>query len=127
MKSSIGIIGGGFSGCMLAYHLLENTKDLQVVIFNKTSRIGPGLAYEPQSSTMLLNVKAGKMSAFTAIPTDFVDWLTKENIFPLNTREEITDSFVSRELYGYYLDQIWQNILQMKKKLDYLPRMETIL
>ena len=113
MKSSIGIIGGGFSGCMLAYHLLENTKDFQVVIFNKSSRIGPGLAYQPQSSTMLLNVKAGKMSAFPAIPTDFVDWLTKENIFPLNTREEITDSFVSRELYGYYLDQIWQNILQI--------------
>ena len=112
MKSSIGIIGGGFSGCMLAHHLLEKTEDLQVVIFNKSSRIGPGLAYEPQSSTMLLNVKAGKMSAFPAIPSDFVDWLIKENIFPFKTSDEITDSFVSRELYGHYLDHIWQNILQ---------------
>ena len=113
MKSSIGIIGGGFSGCMLAHHLLEKTENFQVVIFNKSNRIGPGLAYEPQSSTMLLNVKAGKMSAFPAIPSDFVDWLIKENIFPFKTSDEITDSFVSRELYGYYLDHIWQNILQI--------------
>lgn len=112
MKSSIGIIGGGFSGCMLAHHLLEKTENFQVVIFNKSNRIGPGLAYEPQSSTMLLNVKAGKMSAFPAIPSDFVDWLIKENIFPFKTSDEIADSFVSRELYGYYLDHIWQNILQ---------------
>ena len=86
MKSIIGIIGGGFSGCMLAHHLLEKTEDLQVVIFNKSSRIGPGLAYEPQSSNMLLNVKAGKMSAFPSIPADFVDWLMEQNQFPLKTK-----------------------------------------
>ena len=112
MKSSIGIIGGGFSGCMLAQHLLESTSEVNIIIFNKSTRIGPGVAYQPASNVLLLNVKAGKMSAFSTLPTNFVDWLIKENIFPLKTREEITDSFVSRELYGYYLDHIWQNILQ---------------
>lgn len=109
MKSIIGIIGGGFSGCLLAHHLLENTKDLQVVVFNKSSRIGPGLAYQPQSSTMLLNVKAGKMSAFPSIPTDFVDWLMEHNHYPLKTKTEISNSFVGRELYGQYLEAIWNN------------------
>ena len=112
MKSSIGIIGGGFSGCMLAHHLLEKTEDLQVVIFNKSSRIGPGLAYEPQSSNMLLNVKAGKMSAFPSIPSDFVDWLMEQNQFPLKTKTEISNSFVGRELYGQYLETSWKNTQQ---------------
>lgn len=108
MKSIIGIIGGGFSGCMLAHHLLEKTEDLQVVIFNKSSRIGPGLAYEPQSSNMLLNVKAGKMSAFPSIPSDFVDWLMEQNQFPLKTKAELSNSFVGRELYGQYLETRWK-------------------
>ena len=112
MKSIIGIIGGGFSGCLLAHHLLENTKDLQIVVFNKSSRIGPGLAYQPQSSTMLLNVKAGKMSAFPAIPSDFVDWLMERNQFPLKKKAEISNSFVGRELYGQYLETIWKNTQQ---------------
>ena len=112
MKSIIGIIGGGFSGCMLAHHLLEKTEDLQVVIFNKSSRIGPGLAYEPQSSNMLLNVKAGKMSAFPSIPSDFVDWLMEQNQFPLKTKAELSNSFVGRELYGQYLETSWKNTHQ---------------
>ena len=107
MKSSIGIIGGGFSGCMLAYHLLEKTKDLQVVIFNKSSRIGPGLAYDPASSSMLLNVKAGKMSAFPSLPSDFVDWLIQVDAYPLKTKAEISNTFASRELYGRYLETSW--------------------
>jgi uncharacterized NAD(P)/FAD-binding protein YdhS len=112
MKSSIGIIGGGFSGCLLAHHLLEKTADLQVVIFNKSSRIGPGLAYQPQSSKMLLNVKAGKMSAFPSLPTDFVDWLMEQNQFPLKTKAELSNSFVGRELYGQYLETRWKNTHQ---------------
>jgi len=112
MKSIIGIIGGGFSGCILAHHLLEKTEDLQVVIFNKSSRIGLGLAYDPQSSNMLLNVKAGKMSAFPSIPTDFVDWLMDQNQFPLKTKAEISNFFVGRELYGQYLETCWKNTHQ---------------
>ncbi len=109
MKSSIGIIGGGFSGCLLAYHLLEKTEDLQVVIFNKSSRIGPGLAYQPQSSKMLLNVKAGKMSAFPSLPADFVDWLIQVNAYPQKTKAEISNTFASRELYGRYLETSWES------------------
>ena len=109
MKSSIGIIGGGFSGCLLAHHLLEKTADLQVVIFNKSSRIGPGLAYEPQSSNMLLNVKAGKMSAFPSLPSDFVDWLIQVDAYPLKTKAEISNTFASRELYGRYLETSWES------------------
>ena len=67
MKIKIGIIGGGFSGAMLARHLLNSKQNLEIYIFNNDAKFGRGIAYQAQIDSLLLNVPAGKMSACAAM------------------------------------------------------------
>ena len=79
MKIKIGIIGGGFSGAMLARHLLNSEQNIEIYIFNNDAKFGRGIAYQAQIDSLLLNVPAGKMSAYSNQPDHFVDWLNKKN------------------------------------------------
>jgi len=56
------IIGGGFSGTMLAVHLLQDT-DLSIAVIDRGTLPGRGLAYGSPHQFHLLNVPAGEMSA----------------------------------------------------------------
>lgn len=116
MKRTIGIVGGGFSGCLVAYHLLCNSPNLKLIIFNKTAQIGPGIAYQPVDDVLLLNVRAGKMSALPDQPNHFLDWLIQQSQFKKIKREILADSFVSRTYYGQYLSHIWSSLLQQYPK-----------
>lgn len=61
------IIGGGFSGTILATRLLRNAL-LSVAVLDRESIPGRGLAYSTPHRFHLLNVPAGKMSAFPDQP-----------------------------------------------------------
>jgi uncharacterized NAD(P)/FAD-binding protein YdhS len=78
MVKRIGIIGGGFTGTMLLRHLVEQKKELlSIFIYNSNADFARGTAYNPKSSRLLLNVVAGKMSAFPDKPNHFVEWCLK--------------------------------------------------
>ncbi len=98
-KRTIAIIGAGFSGTLTAVNLLRATPshDLRVVLIEQGSAHGRGLAYRFRDDNHLLNVPAGNMSALADEPDHFVSYC--QNIDPaLNAK-----SFVSRRLYGEYL------------------------
>ncbi|ERO63484.1 FAD/NAD(P)-binding protein [Pseudomonas piscis] len=98
-STSILIVGGGFSGTLTAIHLLRATADQAVAItlIDPASTPGRGLAYRGNDDNLLLNVPAGNMSAFADEPSHFVDFC--QQIDPsINV-----GSFVSRRLYGRYL------------------------
>ena len=105
MKIKIGIIGGGFSGAMLARHLLNSKQNLEIYIFNNDAKFGRGIAYQAQIDSLLLNVPAGKMSAYSNQPNHFVDWLNKKN---KESKEKFDQKFVARNEYGCYLSEIWE-------------------
>ncbi|HXP52571.1 MAG TPA: FAD/NAD(P)-binding protein, partial [Bacteroidia bacterium] len=72
----IAIIGGGFCGIMTAVHLLENAlSPVKITLINSGYPFAKGVAYSAYSDSHLLNIVAGKMSAYTDKPTDFVDWV----------------------------------------------------
>jgi uncharacterized NAD(P)/FAD-binding protein YdhS/predicted metal-dependent enzyme (double-stranded beta helix superfamily) len=99
--TSIAIVGGGFSGSMVAVHLLKNAvSPLRIKLIESRPVIGEGIAYSTNWDCHLLNVPAGKMSAFPDHPDHFWHWL--------QTRSGMVgrDDFVPRKLYGNYLKSI---------------------
>jgi uncharacterized NAD(P)/FAD-binding protein YdhS len=113
----IAIIGFGFTGTICAIHLIEKSKKpLQIFIIEKGNFLNTGIAYRSYSERHLLNVIASKMSAFSSKPNHFVEWILKGNIFPGATVKEISDKYVSRNLYGRYINEIWSEALEMGKK-----------
>ncbi len=109
MARSIGIIGAGFTGALLALHLLRRCDDQdRIFLIEKGRRFGAGLAYATGNANHLLNVRAGNMSAFSDEPDHFVDWLRR---LPDQQRSTVAEdppspaSFAPRGLFGVYVQQ----------------------
>lgn len=109
---TIAIIGGGFSGAMVATHLLRQaTHPLQIKLIERYSSIGRGVAYNTPFGCHLLNVPAGKMSAFPDLPDHFLNWLNQQPLAECQDAESVianqaqftADQFVSRNIYGSYI------------------------
>src|SRR4028118_1251642 len=79
-STTIAIIGGGFSGSMVATHLLQTaTYPLNIKLIERNSLLGRGVAYDTYSPYHLLNVPAGQISAFPDHPNHFLHWIQKQN------------------------------------------------
>jgi uncharacterized NAD(P)/FAD-binding protein YdhS len=104
----IAIIGAGFSGMMTAVHLIKHKVNAEVYLFDEKPHIGRGIAYSPYSKKQLLNVVAGKMSAFPAYPNHFVEWVLKQPSYNALDRNMIVNAFLPRDLYGEYLEKVWE-------------------
>ncbi len=101
---TIAIIGGGFSGAMVAVHLLRSaTVPIAIKLIERGPTVGPGIAYGTPEACHLLNVPAGKMSAFPEDTGHFLRWLKRHGGPPVTA-----DSFVPRQRYGAYLQAILQ-------------------
>lgn len=96
---TIGIVGGGASGVVLATRLLrEASEPLHLVMFEPRDELGLGIAYSTPDAQHLLNVPAIGMSAFSEDPEHFLRWA---GVSP--------SSFVSRITYGKYLREIFHH------------------
>lgn len=92
----IAIIGGGFSGTMLAINLLRHGDARVTLIERRSERLGRGLAYGAAQDDHILNVRAAHMSALPDQPDHFADWL--------KVRGAGQDTgFETRRTYGLYL------------------------
>ena len=75
----IAVVGGGFSGLLSAYHLLNQKEiTLHVYIFEPTNQFPRGVAYSTPYQWHILNVRAMGMSALPDYLGHFVDWLKKQ-------------------------------------------------
>ncbi len=89
------IVGGGFSGTLLAINLLRNDGPVATLI-ERRARAAQGAAYSTLHPEHLLNVRAGGMSALPDEPAHFQNWLERRGL-PAGS------AFVPRRLYGTYL------------------------
>jgi uncharacterized NAD(P)/FAD-binding protein YdhS len=77
--TTIAVIGAGFSGTLLSLHLLRHCPPpTRLVLIERNSQFGRGLAYATGNPSHILNVPAARMSAFHDRPNDFLDWLTRQ-------------------------------------------------
>lgn len=100
--ATVAIVGGGYSGALTAVHLLRNQTKAPLTVLLIEPRLQParGLAYSIWDDSMLLNVPAGNMSALADDPAHFVHYCRALDP-SLNG-----GSFVSRRMYGDYLESV---------------------
>jgi uncharacterized NAD(P)/FAD-binding protein YdhS len=112
-KITVAVIGAGFSGTLVALHLLRHCPaGIRIHLIEKNSRFGRGLAYSTGNANHLLNVPAGRMSAFSDRPHDFVDWLRGWR------PGEAVDaaSFIERRVFGLYIRHLLNSELKAADK-----------
>jgi uncharacterized NAD(P)/FAD-binding protein YdhS len=108
----IAIIGGGFCGILTAINLLQDAEEvLHIHIINSEKPIACGVAYDPHTAHLLLNVPNGNMGAFPDRPGHFLQWLIERNQIPESEREKLATEFSPRKVYGQYLGQLWRDEL----------------
>ncbi|HKY80416.1 MAG TPA: FAD/NAD(P)-binding protein [Sphingobium sp.] len=90
------IIGGGFSGTLLAINLLRHGTLRVTMVERHSDWLGRGLAYGAAQAGHILNVRAANMSALPDQPGHFADWLAGQGLGQKS-------SFATRLDYGVYL------------------------
>lgn len=111
---TIAIIGGGFSGSLVATQLLRRVSSpLNIKLIERRPEVGRGVAYGTSSSSHLLNVPAGKMSAFPDDPNHFLQWLqTQEQLNGTPAGSGVkADTFVQRKIYGVYIQAVLEEAI----------------
>lgn len=101
------VVGGGFSGTMTAAQIVrcasETGKKIRVLIVERRGAVGEGLAYGTRDIQHLLNVPAGRMSAWPDRPEDFLNWARKRN------SQSRAEDFLPRQWYGEYVrETLWE-------------------
>lgn len=118
---TIAIIGGGFSGTMVAVHLLRQSpirEHIRIVLSEPAEAIGLGAAYSTTESKHLLNVRACNMSAFPDEPDNFRKWLQEQQPFEewVAPTSALSDAYAPRLLYGRYVQHLLNTAI--KKAAD---------
>jgi len=90
------VVGGGFSGTMLAAELAR--RGIDSTLIEGRGRPGRGTAYSTEEAAHLLNVPAGRMGAWADEPGHFASEVAREGYEP--------HEFVPRRRYGEYLKKI---------------------
>ncbi|WP_454885608.1 FAD/NAD(P)-binding protein [Sphingomonas oryzagri] len=96
-RDHVAIVGGGFSGTLLAVNLLRH-EGPRATLIERRQHTARGVAYSAAHPDHLLNVRAENMSALPDDPDHFVRWLEEHR--------PGVGGFVPRLVYGDYLDAL---------------------
>jgi uncharacterized NAD(P)/FAD-binding protein YdhS len=94
----VAIVGGGFSGTMMAVELVRLGR-CEAILVEKRMRPAAGMAYSTDEASHVLNVRADNMSAFADAPDHFSRWAAARGAGP-------SDAFVRRRDYRRYLEEL---------------------
>jgi len=100
-RSSVAIVGAGFSGATLATQILALAQHAapRIFLIDRSGRFGPGLAYSTPHAGHLMNVRAGRLSLSPDRADDFVEWLSSRADAGAGAAQ-----FAPRSVYGAYLE-----------------------
>jgi uncharacterized NAD(P)/FAD-binding protein YdhS len=106
-QPTVVIIGGGFSGAAVAWHLARRTKAhaLRIIVVETRAELGRGLAYGTPDPDHRLNVPEHKMSLDTADPLHFRRWLSSFDapFLPAGSATLAGEVFAPRGVFGLYV------------------------
>ena len=111
---TVSIVGGGSVDTSWCYHFVqelathpERARGLTLRIHEPRERVGRGVAYADDLQSNLLNVTVGAMSVAGDDKMHFKRWLDAKGIGSFAERRIESSSFVSRELFGRYLEHVF--------------------
>lgn len=96
MGGAVVIVGGGYSGAMLAARLAE--RGVASTLIDRGGEFGRGVAYATPFDGHLLNVRSARMSAVDGDPGHFVRWLETHR-----PDHADPDGFAPRRVFGDYV------------------------
>lgn len=102
----VGIIGGGYTGAVIAKLLVERgLRDMEeVTVFEPRDCLGGGLAYDVKDLGVRLNVAAHRMRAIPGAPTAFLDWLQTSGTLTVDPQAVTPEGiFVRRHDFGRFM------------------------
>jgi uncharacterized NAD(P)/FAD-binding protein YdhS len=102
MRKTIAIVGAGFSGTVLAANLLRlpASRALDIILIERGATMGRGVAYAQHEFPYLLNVPAGRLSAESREPLQFLRFARR------TLPNAGSEDFLPRALYGDYLQEM---------------------
>jgi uncharacterized NAD(P)/FAD-binding protein YdhS len=102
MRNTIVIVGAGFCGTVLAANVLRRppSEATDVVLVERGSTMGRGVAYAAREFPYLLNVPAGRLSADSRDPLQFLRFAQR------HSPDAGGEDFLPRALYGDYLQEV---------------------
>jgi uncharacterized NAD(P)/FAD-binding protein YdhS len=102
MRNTLVIVGAGFCGTVLAANLLRRPlpDGTDIVLIERGSAMGRGVAYAVRDFPYLLNVPAARLSAESQDPLQFLRFA--QGRLPAADGED----FLPRSLYGDYLQDV---------------------
>lgn len=117
------LVGGGFSGTMVAVHLVRAQANLRVALIDRGRTFGRGVAYGTIDPKHLLNVQADQMGAFPDDTGHFYRWLQThpENLAAAGIRELRADAFIPRLVFGDYIQDLLREARTLPGTLDVIP------
>jgi uncharacterized NAD(P)/FAD-binding protein YdhS len=99
LNTTVAVIGGGFTGATLAAQLLRNSREgLSVVLIDRCTQIGLGVAYGTRCWGHLLNVRVKNMSAYPDDLDHFHDWARINHDLAVSPGD-----YLPRAIYGRYI------------------------
>ncbi|MEH2177854.1 FAD/NAD(P)-binding protein [Nostoc sp.] len=107
--TTIALVGAGFSGSLVAAHLLKTAnRPLLIKLIERSHDIGKGVAYSTDTISHLLNVSVGKMSAFPNDPSHLLRWLNynRSELGTFLPSDLNASSFIPRQIFGLYIQSI---------------------
>ncbi|MGE6964123.1 FAD/NAD(P)-binding protein [Bacillus thuringiensis] len=115
---SIAIIGSGAAGVSFLHYLTVNLNksnklksQISITIYEKESSIGPGIAYQDDYSSLLLNRDSKQMSVMVEKPNHFWEWYKSKYRMVFEQEE-----FLPRSLFGEYLKSVFEKSIQRALK-----------
>lgn len=105
--TTIAIIGGGVSGCLVAAQLLRQARaPLRVLLFERMTDVGSGVAYGTANRDHLLNVPAARMGAFADDAGHFLRWVQSEAGRPGFPLTVAAGDYLPRWIFGDYVRSV---------------------
>lgn len=125
-RADLAIIGGGSTAISFLAQFIDliqtqsGNSNLHIIVFEPSPTIGPGGPYGSDLSSNLLNIPAGKMSAYAQHRDHFLAWMQRQSDVLLqnyDVKKINADDFVARPLFGLYLQDVWQKTLLKATKM----------